>query len=170
MSFESDVKKLQKMYQKAQETKITLDFTDVLMSQYAQKIDDLAPVINVNYPLIDKGTTFQPMSILLNDPPVGNFLGIYVKGVQFDITINGIPGKYVPFVRFAFIVDDASGTSGQLNWFVNAIPTGSTASDLYDATWHVGYFEQGNYNDANPIPGDFNVKISLMIVNPAIAL
>ena len=162
-SFESDVLKLQKQWESTQGNKFSLDFTDLALDQYNNKLFELQPRINLINSVIDAGGKLQPVQLLLNQPPLGNQTqSTNVYGALIDVTINNIPEQWIPFVRFNIGTDSSQYiVAGQLTWFTEIE---EISTNIVKATWHLGYFI-----NLTTVP-DFQFKIYLSFLSPTIVL
>ena len=164
-SFETDVLKLQKQWESSQGNKFNLDFTDLALDQYVNKLFELQPRINLINSVIDAGGKLQPVQLLLNQPPLGNQTqSTNVYGALIDVTINNIPEQWIPFVRFNIGTDRSQDiVGGTLTWFTE-VEDANVDGTIVKATWHLGYFI-----NLTTVP-DFQFKIYLTFIPPTIAL
>lgn len=164
-SYETDVIKLQKLWESSQGNKFSLDFTDLELAKYNDKTSQLIPRINNIRSLVDVGGSYQPVQLLLNQPALGNQTEpTQVFGALIEITINNIPDQWIPFVRFNIGTDSTQNIlQGQLTWFTE-VEEVNADNTLFKVTWHLGYFI-----NASNIP-DFQFKIYLTFLNPTLLL
>ena len=163
--FESDVLKLQKQWESIQGNKFSLDFTDLALDQYNNKLFELQPRINLINSVIDAGGKLQPVQLLLNQPPLGNQTqSTNVYGALINVTINNIPEQWIPFVRFNIGTDSTQNImEGTLTWFTE-VEDANVDGTIVKATWHLGYI----LNSINP--PDFQFKIYLTFLSPTLLL
>jgi hypothetical protein len=159
MSYESDIKKLQKLWENSQDNGFTLEVTQVNLYKQNQNIEQLPPrIININN-LVDQGGELQDVKLLVAqlDGSVGSFK---TTGMQWVITANNIPENWLSMVRFEvgyqFTGDDPT-TNTQFSWFVTFEPS-LTDSTIGKATWYVTF-------SALQTP-DFKIKLYFVLLNP----
>ena len=158
MTFETDLKKLQKLWDLGQANEFNLNFTQLKLVKYYQNITELPSKLTTITNLVDKGGTLQPIQLLLNQSPLGNQISpTQVFGAEIDVIINNFPEQWIPFVRFNIGMDNIQ-VLGTLTWFTEFEPT-SADGTIGKATWHLGYYV------TESIP-DFQFKMYLTFVNP----
>jgi len=162
MSFESDVKKLQKMWDATQNNQNLLQNAQNIAAPFVNGLQDLLPngmsIASIN----DIGGNFQTISVLMTDP-------YQVSGTTWSIT-KTLPETWVPNVRIG-IGYNYQGSESDFdnvnNYFNKVVSVKDAGNGNVTATWNIGVYWVG-YDPANTLPV-FSVKLYFVLVDPSSA-
>ena len=163
MSYESEIKKFQKMWDGLQDNQRGNDFAQDASFTKQEQID----LIN-NPPLKTKilreiGGPFKDIKVLQTTPYL-------VSGFEWKIT-ETLPESWIPQIR----IDIEYNYQGKLGDFTNVITylnkvlsVQPAAGGLVTATWQVGFYLV-SYNPTVLIP-DFQAKLNFVLSSPSDAV
>lgn len=163
-SYETDIIKLQKLWESSQGNSFNLDFNQIETLIYNNQKIQLNPRINIINSIVDTGGQYQPVQLLINQPAIGTQTqDTNIYGAVLSVTITNIPEQWIPFVRFNIGTDMLQPIDeGTLTWFTE-VENVNTNGTLVKATWNLSFII--NYQ-----PNDFQFKIYLTFVNPTLLL
>jgi hypothetical protein len=164
MSFESDVKKFQKMWEATEANKNLLKNAQNITAPFVNGLQDLLPNGMTVSSINDIGGDFQTISVLMTDP-------YQVSGYTWTIT-KTLPETWIPNVRIGIGYDfqgsesDFDNVNNYFNTVVSVKPATDGSNNVV-ATWNIGVFWVG-YDPTNILPV-FDVKLYFVLVNPSSA-
>jgi hypothetical protein len=157
MSFETDLKKLQKMWDNGQDNTNLLADAQMRQSIKKQQVKNLFPIQTVITNLNDIGGNYIDIKVLMTKPYL-------INGFQWTIT-QVLPESWIPMIRLE-IGYNASGVVFNnivtyMNKVVNVVPT---FNGMVIATWNINLF-LCSYNTTVIIP-DFQAKLYFTLIDP----
>ena len=165
MSFDTDLKKLQKLWDSGQSNKFIMDVTRTKLSKQGQQIEELNPRILDFSHIMDVGGKWEDIKILADQ--LGGWIAQteITNGFLWDIKLTNVPKNFIPMVRvnlgYDFLGVDPTADA-QICQFVEINPsTNSFTPNIVTIIWHVAFVIPTSVQ-----PPDFNLKLYLTILNP----
>jgi len=162
MSFESDVKKMQKMWEATQANQNLLQNAQNIAASFVNGLQDLLPNGMSIAAINDIGGDFAPINVLMTTP-------YQINGYTWTIT-KTLPETWVPNVRIG-IGYDYQGSESDFdnvnNYFNKVVSVKVAGNGNVTATWNIGVYWVG-YDPANTLPV-FSVKLYFVLVDPSSA-
>lgn len=173
MSFETSLKKLQKLWDAGQENEFNLELARLDLYVDSQNKENLVPKITSFNRLEEIGGDYEPLNILV-DSFTGNISFQKVFGFQWKITIDNFPQDWIPFARpnvgMNWVgAEPVVNLFPDLQWFVEVEEPplvdnfGHTIPNkIAKVSWHVAT------SLSEPTMPDFKVKLYLTLISPLI--
>lgn len=161
MSFESDVKKLQKMWDRGQDNTNKVSDSQNLQAIKEAQIGALPPAEIIIDSLTDIGGKFKDIQVLMAIPYV-------IKGFEWTIS-KVMPEVWIPSIRVTVGYNYPGGASFTnvqtfYNTALNVVPV-SGSNGMVTATWDITLFLAA-YDPTVTIP-DFQAKLYFTLVDPS---
>lgn len=162
MSFESEIKKLQKLWDNGENNQNSIFDSQSIQFTKQQQIDDINSPQFTTKILQDIGGDYIPISSFMTYPYL-------VSGFKWKIVLT-LPESWVPLIditigyNYTGLTTDFNNISTYYNKVINISPT-TIGSNLVIATWNIGLFLV-SYNPNNTIP-DFSAKLYFTLIDPS---
>lgn len=161
-SFESDIKKLQKLWDGGQENVINADSAQKIAFMKKQQLEQiLKPALNTKV-LPDIGGDYKDIITMMTDP-------YNVSGFLWTIT-KTLPEDWIPLVKINIgynyngQIGDFSNIITYLNKVVTLNPSSNGNGDV-TVTWQIGMYLV-SYDPTVIIP-DFQAKLYFLLISPS---
>lgn len=171
MSFETDIKKLQKQWENTQDNQITIDVTRQNLGLQNENIVNLQPNIQDFKNIVYGSGGWQNVSLLADLINAGGLApNIPVVGYQWVIKVTNFPISWIPLARinigYNYPFTPAIGNIGDpadqanIQWFSQIAETNNTNTDLATVNFYVTFASVTNTQD-------FTVRLYLVFLNPS---
>jgi hypothetical protein len=162
MSFESDIKKMQKLWDGSQDNQNAIArANDIQITKKQQIIELNTPPLTTKV-LDEIGGAYKPISVFMTKP-------YQVNGFLWTVT-KLLPEDWIPMIRtgVAYQYTGANTAFDKISTFYNVIVNVVPAPNgLVLATWSVGLYCV-SYDPTYPIP-DFLAKLYFTLIDPSTA-
>jgi hypothetical protein len=164
-SYESDVKKLQKMWDKGQDNTNNIQSLQQTQTIKEQQVISLPPIETVINNLNDLGGDYIDIKTLMTFP-------YQINGFNWQITYV-LPESWIPNIRIDIGYNYQAGSGAftnvvtYMNKVVGIVPV-PNSNGLVQATWYVNLFLCA-YNPQVVIP-DFQAKLYFVLIDPSLAV